>query len=142
MSHMLCPRCDSDISTTSWPSDHTGFYISDNLLETLESKIFRGYTDFHDWFDENCQSANHCPYCGYVWSFENEQHRTPGYDLDTARAPSSTWVPQPLVTLECRNPGCADLGGYIKRSQYDIDSQAKHEPFTCHTCHTPYVPKT
>lgn len=145
MGSMSCPRCDSRISTTGCPSYHEGYYISDALLETLEYKAGYKQFDIYEWFEQNCQPANHCPYCGYAWSFENEMKSDPAYPLDDTKRPPKDWKPAPLIILMCETPHCDDKGGSIRRSREAIDKYKQDNGgvgFACEVCHHPYVEKT
>lgn len=141
---MSCPRCDQRISLVGSPSYHTGYFISDALLETLEYKAGWKQFDIYEWFEQNCQSANHCPACGYTWSFEDEMKTDPAYRLDDVKR-TKDWKPSPLITLMCETPFCDDKGGYIRRSREVIDKYKQENmgvTFCCQVCGKPYVEKT
>lgn len=135
MGHMTCPRCEESISTVMGPSDHLGYYLSHKELETLESQMGRRYEDIYQWCEDNLRTANHCPYCGYIWEYESDLEPSPGYGLDKPNV--VTYKPPPMFAFECQTVGCADKGGYIRRSQAAFDA-AK---YVCDTCGQPYVKK-
>lgn len=142
MGKMTCPRCDSVISTVSSPSDHTGYYVSDRNLEVLEGIIDRARAHvLPDWLYQNCPSANHCPYCGYIWEYENDLQPTSGYILDETKKIRKEYRPPPLFKLECETPNCEDRGGYIRRSQVEIDMAGGINNLICELCGQPYVLK-
>ena len=131
MGSIFCPRCESRVSTTSCPSDHTGYFLSDHMLEILEVKNFESYSAFFDWFEENCEEANRCPYCGYIWTFDPQGD--PGYSREFVNV--QKWKPEPMLKYICTTHWCADKGSYIRRTKSTFDK----EPVSCETCHHPFT---